>query len=465
MLLQGAPVESVHKASFASINVVPPAAPKIALRGMAELPGQDQSSRVLPRAADSGTGMVSARLAALRALVSSGDFRRKVVYSAGGAACAALLIALLWPKSPEARLSEKVKAYVESVGAGKYERAYNYLTAASQKDASLDVFSEALKTIYTQKRVFRAFQVEQMSETQGVVGYMYKDGNGPWRFGKTHMVKENGQWKHPFAGHLYSQLENALKKDLSQGPPLLERMRALDQFDPKINGYSCRVLYTQKKYKDAIAYCSAACHDSITTPFMYSEDQTLLFRFMLADSYMKNFQTVDALREYTAILVESQQIPADYSCRVSRQLVQGYVKIGNYDAALNEAVSGQEACVAAGKKREITLYLHKLCGNYPYEAIKLARSYKAAGQAFSLQQAWEKEQEIYRLENSRRTLEGRWEAERIAGPHYRVQLKVEGGRGGPSIKYDLLVNILSGRVVRFPVEQLEKGKKGGKTKS
>ena len=388
---------------------------------------------------------------------------RYFVYGVSSVLLVALLLALFWPKPPEVVLIERVKVFVENAGSGKYAGAYALLTEAVRKDASEDVFASAVKEHYPEKRIFRGFSVEKMEEALGVVKYMYKAGNGPWRSEKAYMFKEKGKWRRPFAEHLYPPLEAALKSDAGQALPLLDKMKILDPFDAKINGYACRTFFGTHDYKKAVPACAAAVQDSVTTPFLYSDSLSLSLRFMLAEAYMNEWQTVDALREYSGILIETQNIAAEDSCRVSRQLVQGYVKIGNYDAALNEAVSAEQPCAQAGRSKDIEEYLHKLSGNFPDDALVIARAFTPENSKLSLEQMWEQRRVQLRQENRLKRLpQGVWSAERVAGPHYRVRLVSEGIKGAPQVvRFDLLVNIISGRVGNFPVPTPEKEENGG----
>ena len=76
---------------------------------------------------------------------------------------------------------------------------------------------------------------------------------------------------------------------------------------------------------------------------------------------------------------------------------------------------------------------------------------------------WEQRRVQLRQENRLKRLpQGVWSAERVAGPHYRVRLVSEGIKGAPQVvRFDLLVNIISGRVGNFPVPAPDKEENGG----
>lgn len=450
----------------------PPSGPQIALRGAPAPVSQPKQPLQFAQSFSSGLGDKSkpaqprmqrvslfSRLAAgfrpLLGIMDNPGLKKRYGSIFAGVLLLVMLVAFLWPKPPEVVVVERVKAFVESASSGRYERARELLTKASRDDASSEAFAAAVKAQYSEKRIFRAFQPVAMSTTAAVVGYLYQVPNGPWRPELAYMVKEDGKWVRPFGWHLYSQLDQALEKSPEQAPALLSKLRKLDPRDPKLNGYSCEVYFMAGDYAKATRACAAASSDSVRVPFLYKPEEELSFRLKLADSYMFNMQVMNALREYTSILVETQDLPAAPFCVITEQLVQGYVKIGNYDAALNEAVNGYEACVKSGRKNEITAYLYKLSGNYPDEAIKIAAAYKPYGKTETLGQGWETlRAELRRTYGLRELPRAEWAAERISGPYYRVRLSSYPQRGAKmlpgEVRYDLIVDIVNGRVVSYP---------------
>ena len=450
---------------------LPPAGPQIALRGGASASSKTQQQSFAQSFASKGDGKSQVSqprvprtplIARLRAglrpvieLLNNPQLKKRYGGIFGAVLLVVMLLALFWPKPDEVVLVERVKAFVESASSGRYERARAMLAKASREDASPEAFAAAVKAQYPEKRIFRAFQPVELSTGAASVSYMYQAPNGPWRPEIAHMVKEDGKWVRPFGWHLYFQLDQALEKNPQQAAVLLEKLGRLDPYDPKLNGYSCGVYFSTGNFSRAAVSCLAASSDSVKIPFLYKPEEELAFRFKLADSYIFTSQVMKALQEYTAILVETQDLPPEPFCAVAQQLVQGYVRIGNYDAALNEAVNGYEACVMSGKKKEISSYLYKLSGNYPEEAVKIAAAHQPAGWDVTLQGSWEKLRPDLKQRYGLRSLpQAHWEAQRVSGPHYRVRLISEAQRGARSlpemVRYDLVVDIVSGRVVSYP---------------
>jgi len=339
-------------------------------------------------------------------------------------ALAAFGYTLLAPNLPKYALVRTAKRYLGEFSSGNYDKVYNMLSRLSQDSCSREEFVRLSSN--PKPWQFRNVEVFFMDKDAAMVKYQLKEGTNSWTNDYVSFIKENGRWARPYTWNMYAKIDSALESgDKAQALFLAQRMFLTDPLDPRSHGYLCATEYGMGLYQEAIASCSKAIKSGGMYPVGYSIDALAGFRFQLADSYRSSGQLGEALNEFAEILALSG-IKDDMRCAVYATRSHAHVEAKNYESALADVLSAQNFCKEPDTRREADGYLKILTGEAKDSAIELAKNYKASpgDEPFSAVWRVQKEEMSARL-RLRQPPEDSWTALHVAGPVYRVVLRME----------------------------------------
>lgn len=392
--------------------------------------------------------------------IDSDSLKRKKIQRYGLVALAFFFtISVMWlaikPRLPGIKLVMTAKKYLAALKNKDYSQAYSYLSNNSRFTCSFTDFVKYNDEYYSKINNdwdFKDVKVFSIDENGAVVRYSLKEGTGPWKDDYISFVKEHGEWVRPYIWHLFMPIDEAISRgDFSQALFLAQKLYLTDPVDPRTSGYLCNSEYLMGLYDKAQESCRRTIEGVKKFPVGFSKDEIFWFTFYYADSlrFMANFNA--AIEIYNELL-SFENIPLKNKCPLFMSRADAYVRIKEYDRALDDINSATSVCPEGINRNEALKRLSYISGSALPEAISLAKNARLSPESPTLLEMRNSQLNLIDSKTSKFfKYRDEWKASHIAGPEYDVvllQQKID--RKGKKIEeteiYKIHVNLWTGSI-------------------
>jgi len=359
------------------------------------------------------------------------------------------------PRIPGIKLVMTAKKYLSALKNKDYSQAYLYLSNNSKSTCSFTDFVKYNDEYYSKINGgwdFKDVKVFSIKEDGAVIKYSLKEGTDSWRDDYISFVKEHGEWVRPYIWHLFMPIDEAISRgDFSHALFLSQKLYLTDPIDPRTSGYLCNTEYLMGLYDKAQESCKRTIEGAKEFPVGFSKEELFWFTFYYADSlrFMANFNP--AIEIYTQLLL-FEDISLKNKCPLFMSRSDAYVRIKEYDKALEDINSATVSCPQGINRNEALKRLSYISGSALSEAVSLARNARLSPERPTLLEMRNTQLDSINLKASKSfKYRDEWIASHIGGPEYNVvliQQKID--RKGRKVEeneiYKIYVNLWTGSI-------------------
>lgn len=368
-----------------------------------------------------------------------------------------ILYRIAAPSLPRLRLLMTAKSYLTNISEGRYEKAYELLSANSRAACTLNEYVRNSREYYAKAPAwqFKDAQVFALDKNTAVVRYQLKEGTSAWKNDYISFIRENSRWTRPYIWILFQPIEDALKRqDFPHAVFLSQKLYLTDPIDPRSSGYLCDSEFFMGLYEKAAESCKRTADSAATYPVGYTSKDLFGFTSRYADSLRYLERDRVAITEYEKLL-NWPDLTGDEQCPIYLNRADSYVAINDYDRALQDVLKAGSFCTQSPSKEEAGTRLGYMSGGAGNEAIAFAQKSRFQPGMPPIGEARRLQLEALKVrlgpKNAKLLPRDQWLAVHVAGPEYRVFLRHEvsgqqNRKKEPLDIYVFLVNLWTGKV-------------------
>lgn len=342
-----------------------------------------------------------------------------------------LLYRMAAPSIPRMRLLMTAKTYLTNISQGKYDKAYELLSANSKTACSLEDYLKNSRDYYANVPAwqFRDIQVFTINKDAAMVRYQLKEGTAEWKHDYISFVREHNRWVRPYIWGLFGPINEAIKsQDFSQALFLAQKLYLTDPMDPRSSGFLCSAEFHMGLYDKASESCRRAIDGAAVYPVGYSDEDLYWFNFYYAESLRYMQRDSEALPEYEK-LMKWPGLTAKEQCPLFLSRADSYIHLKDYPRALRDVMSAEGACFENPEMTEAKKRLARLSGAAGAEAVAFAQKSRFQAGIPPIAEARRRQLEAMREQlgpqKAKFLPRDQWLAVHLAGPEYKVFLRQE----------------------------------------
>ncbi|MBI5743384.1 MAG: zinc ribbon domain-containing protein [Elusimicrobia bacterium] len=340
-----------------------------------------------------------------------------------------IIYLIIAPSIPRLRLVMTAKSYLTNISEGRFDKAYELLSANSRAAVSKDEYVKNSKEYYAKAPAwqFREVQVFALDKDAAMVRYELKEGNADWKPDYISFVREHNRWARPYIWIMFQPIEDAIKRqDFPQALFLAQKLYLTDPVDPRSSGYLCSSEFFMGLYDKASESCRRTIDGAETYPVGYSSEELYWFNLCYADSLRYLQRDRVAIQEYEK-LMKWPGLTTKEQCPLFLNRADSYVAIQDYNRALQDIMSADGVCFEPTSKAEAKKRLNYLSGSALTEAVAFAQKSRFQQGMPPIGEARRQQLEAMKArlgpQNARFLPKDQWLAAHVKGPEYRVFLR------------------------------------------
>jgi tetratricopeptide (TPR) repeat protein len=342
-----------------------------------------------------------------------------------------ILYLIAAPSIPRMRLVMTAKAYLTNISEGKYEKAYELLSANSKAVCGPEDYIKNSRSYYSKAPAwqFRDVQVFTIDQDAAMVRYQLKEGGGEWKNDYISFVREHNRWARPYIWVLFQPIDDAIKRqDFPQALFLAQKLYLTDPLDPRSSGYLCSTEFFMGIYDKAAESCRRTVDNAATYPVGYSTKELYWYNFYYADSLRYLQRDRVAIQEYEK-LMKWPGLTAKEQCPLFLNRADSYVAINDYSRALQDVMAAEGVCFENPAKDDAKIRLAYMSGSAGAEAVAFAQKSRFQPGLPPIAEARRQQLETLKArlgpQGDKLMPRDQWLAVHLTGPEYRVFLRQE----------------------------------------
>jgi len=335
------------------------------------------------------------------------------------------------PFMPKLRLTMTAKDYLTNMQQGKYEEAYDQLSANSKSVCSLEDYIAYNRDYYakTPPWQFRDVQIFTMAKQGAMIKYQLKEGSGPWKTDYLSFVQEHDRWARPYIWMLFQPIDEAMsRQDFTQALFLAQKLYLTDPMDPRASGYLCASEFFMSLYDRSVESCSRTLEAAAAYPVGYTGQELYWFNLYYADSLRLLERNRAALDEYEKML-KLPELTVEQQCPIFLNRADVYVNTKNYEKALADVMRAGTVCVQGPSRDDALKRQAYMSGAASNEAIDFAKRSRLQPGSPPVRSVRRRQLDALAAKlgakGARYLPKDEWLAVHLSGPEYRVYLRQE----------------------------------------